>query len=388
MTRRALGGAPAVRRPRAKPEDLPFPTAAQMDLLKAAVLPAEHAAPAWQRWKARGLQLQTVEDASHRMFSPLWVNRDAAAIGPEDRPLLKGVYRAALANNAVVLASALDATQILTDAGIPVLFFKGAAMIATAPNRLGLRRTADGDVLIPESDAVRAVALLTAAGFPPKDGYQAGPLIGILHAWTCTGPNDSELDVHWSAFKTPGDDRVMFDTARAATLLGRPVLIPSATEMLIISVANGFSRAPASPLRWIADALLVLQTDADAIQWETLVQRARRPGLTLGLTAGLEFLAREFGAPVPPTVLAELRRLPVSWQERSAHWAAVNTVPRKVETLLHEAAKHRARRLHYSTGVPRDLLGHLAQSTGAMSGKRRDVFERAAVRFLMPIFRS
>ncbi len=252
MTRRALRGAPAVRRPRAKPEQLPFPTAAQMDLLKAALLPAEHAAPAWRRWKARGVQLRTADAASYRIFSPLWANRDAAAVGAEDRPLLKGVYRAALANNAVVLASALDATQILAEAGIPVVFFKGAAMIAIASDGLGLRRIADVDVLIAETDVVRSVALLTAAGLRPKPGYEAGPLIGINHAWACTGPNDSELDVHWWAFKTAGDDRVVFETAREATLLGRPVLIPSATETLVTAVANGFARHPASPLRWIA----------------------------------------------------------------------------------------------------------------------------------------
>jgi hypothetical protein len=36
-----------IRRERPGPEQLPFPTEAQLDLLKAALLPAEHAAPAW-----------------------------------------------------------------------------------------------------------------------------------------------------------------------------------------------------------------------------------------------------------------------------------------------------------------------------------------------------
>jgi len=90
---------------------------------------------------------------------------------------------------------------------------------------------------------------------------------------------------------------------------------------------------------------------------------------------------------VPPTVLRELRRLPVSWRERGSHWAAVNAVPSKVATLLCEAEKHRARRLRYPTGAPKDFLGHLAQATGAKSGKRRDVFERHAVRFLQGLVR-
>jgi hypothetical protein len=47
-----------------------------------------------------------------------------------------------LANNAVRLAEALDDSRLLAGAGIPVLFIKGAALIA-ATGRLGLRRNVD-----------------------------------------------------------------------------------------------------------------------------------------------------------------------------------------------------------------------------------------------------
>lgn len=382
MTRRALRGEPVARRPRIQPEDLPFPTAAQLDLLKAALLPPEQAEPAWRRWKGRGIQLEYVDEASGRLFSQLWANRAAAGIDAEDLPLLKGVYRQALAKNAVVLASALGATRVLIEAGIPVLFFKGAAMIAIAPDRLGLRRIVDVDVLIPEDDAARAVALLTAAGYEAKTGYEAGPPVGAFHAWACQDSHGSELDVHWWAYKTAGDDRAMFATARTATLLGLPVLIPSATDSLVTVVANGVGgRPPASPMRWIADAMLLFELDRDAIEWDVVLQRARRPGLSLSLCAGLDYLAREFGAQIPSQVLTELHRLPVSWRECGAHWAAVNG-PRVGAGLMYQLEQHRTRRLRYPTGVPWDFLGHLAQATGAKSGKRRDVFERHGVRFL------
>jgi hypothetical protein len=160
------------------------------------------------------------------------------------------------------------------------------------------------------------------------------------------------------------------------------VLIPSTTDSLVTAVGNGVGgRPPASPLRWIADAMLLFEIDRDAIEWDVVLQRARRPGLALSLRAGLDYLALEFGAPVPSQVLTELHRLPVSWRERGAHWAAVNG-PRVGAGLLYQLEQHRARRLHYPTGVPWDFLGHLGQATGARSGKRRDVFERHGVRFL------
>lgn len=317
-------------RNRLGPEELPFPTAAQLDLLTAALLPADQAAPAWRRWKARGLELETVERDSIRMFSQLWNNRDAAGIGAEDLPLLKGVYRHVLASNAGVLADALDAAQLLNAAGIPALLIKGAALIART-GRLGLRLIDDVDLLIPEIDAQRAVELLTASGYVD----QAAPglsRIGFYHSWDCRGPRGSALDVHWWAFKTPGDDQCMFDTARETALLERQVLIPSATESLISAVGNGFSRRPAAPMRWIADALLIFDIDGEGIEWDVLLERARRPGLTLSLMAGLGFLARTFGAPVPVDVLDQLRRRPVPWRERAAHWVAVE--PRSFGTEL------------------------------------------------------
>lgn len=387
MTRRALRSPPPVRRPRTSPEQRPFPTEAQLDLLKAAILPAKHAALAWRRWKLRGIPLFEVDDASGRLFSQLWTNRSAAAISGEDLPLLKGVYRQALASNAVTLNSALATTQPLIETGIPVVFIKGAAMIAAAGGRLGLRRIVDVDVIVPEAEAQRAVAVLKAAGYREKCPTGLPPAFETHHAWTCIATNGSELDVHWWAFKTPGDDQSVFETARPATLLGHPVLVPSTTEILVMTVAGAFIGAPPdSPLRWIADAMMLFELEGDHIEWDVLLKRAWRPGLTLGLLAGLEFLAREFGAPVPPYVLADLRRRPVTLRERGAHWAACHD-PRVGLRLIHHLELHRTRRLRDPSGVPRDFLGHLAQSTGARTGKRRDVFERHGVLVVRRIIR-
>ena len=360
-------------RQRFDPEELPFPTDAQRDLLKAALLPAQHAAPAWQRWKARGIPLQSVYGPTTRLFPQLWANRDAAGIGAEDVPLLKGVYRQTLADNAVKIRAALNATSLIVEAGIPVLFTKGAAMIAIAGGRLGLRPFADVDVLVPEPDAERAVALLADAGH----GSRIDPaVVGLNHSWESADKNGIELDVHWWAFKTAGDDSGVFEAARPATLLGEPVLLPCATDCLVIAVANAFFPDQGSPLRWITDSMLLFGVSGEQIDWELLLERARRPGLTLGLAAGLSFLAREFHAPVPAHVIDELRRRPVSWQEHAAHWAALHRPPVGVYYISH-FLRHHERRRHADTGLPRDLLWHLAQVTRGPGGRRRDLLRAA-----------
>lgn len=357
------------------PEYLPFPTETQLDLLKAALLPAEQAATAWRRWKARRLQFETLDQPSGRMLTQVWANRDAAAISAKDRAVLKRLYHRTLASNAAELSGALEIIPLLVDAGIPVLIFKGADLIAIYPEHLGLRPISDVDVLIPEADGEHAIALLTGAGCEVKGGHGMGPF-GVHHSRPYECPNGSALDVHRWAFKTGGDDRSMFKTAREATLLGHPVLIPSATECLVTAIATAFSGLGlGAPMKWIADAMLLFEIEGDAIEWDILLERARRPGLTLGLTAGLDLLAREFGAPVPADVLTELRRRKVSWRERGAYWARINDPPWVLNGLLFHLEQHRTQRLNYEAGVPRDFLGYLAQSPRVRTGKRRDVFK-------------
>ncbi|MBB3748115.1 hypothetical protein FHT44_000576 [Mycolicibacterium sp. BK634] len=371
--RSALARLASLDLPKVSPHDLPFPTAAQLDLAKAAILGADAAAPAWRRWKARGLALEAVDEASGRLFSQLWINHEAAGIGDDDLALLKGVYRQTLAHNAVTLAAGLEMSQPLAAAGIPMVFIKGAAMIAMAGGRIGLRRTNDVDVLIPEADAARAMAIMRGAGY--QSTLQVDhTAIGAQHAVGFRGAAGVEIDLHWWAFKVAGDDRAVFETACPATLLGRGVLVPSPTECLVGAVGGAFSCGwSGSPLRWIADAMLLLENST--IDWDYVVQRAARPGLTLALADGLGFLVREFAAPIPSRVVAELRRRPVGWRERGNHWAVCDG-RRPGRVLLYHLEQHRARRLRYPADVPWDLLGHLAQVTGKKSGRRRDVVQR------------
>lgn len=360
---------------RVPPEELPFPTDAQLDLLKAALLPADQAAPSWRRWKSRGLDIQTIDRPSVRMLPQLWTNREAAAIGEEDLPIFKGIYRQALALNAIRLAAALDVVRSLDEAGIPALFIKGAAIIAMAGERLGLRPMDDVDILVPEADAERAIGVLIACGFQSK---AANPGIGIVHACQFAGPHESAIDLHWRALKTAGDDSIVFHTAREATLQGRQVRIPSVTECLLAVFGHAFWGG--APMRWIADAMFLLQIDGEPIDWDLLVERSNRVGLTLSLPAGLEFLAREFGVSVPADVLTELRTRRVHWTERAAYWAAIRG-PR-FAWHINQPANYRARRLHDSTAVPSDLLGHLAQAGGPRTGRRRDLLQYYVQRLL------
>ena len=122
--------------------------------------------------------------------------------------------------------------------------------------------------------------------------------------------------------------------------------------------------------------MLIFEVCGDQIDWQLLLDRARRPGLTLSVAAGLEFLAREFDAPVPVYVIDELRQRPVSWQERATHWAEVRR-PVVGMGLLSQLVRHKARRDYYASGLPRDFLWHVAQIRFGPQARRRDLLRGA-----------
>lgn len=221
---------------------------------------------------------------------------------------------------------------------------------------LGARTLADLDVLVPVDRVAEARAALASAGFEAEDGAQAR-VVDVRHAWSFSNTEGVALDLHWYAYKTPGDDREVFARSRAGELLGRSVAVPAPGELLLQVCVHGVGPWPAS-VRWIADAMALLADDADPIDWRHVVARARAREVTVAAREAFGVLANEIGAPIPRSVLDELRRTPAAWRERAAHRAVVEGWQASFYLSLVEF--HRRARLHGSRHPPPDLLGHFA----------------------------
>ncbi len=342
-------------------EDGAFPTLVQLDLLRAALLPAEHAGPAWRRWRAAGLALERLDDPSRRMLSQMWANRRAAGVEAEDEVLLRGAYQEVWAHNAFAMAAVVPGVRALEAVGIPAVLLKGAALLAVAGDRMGVRRLADADVLVPEARAGDALEVLRRAGFTPV----LPPVPEVRrtrHAWGLSNRRGGDLDLHWWAYKTPGDDAEVFAQARSASLLGEPVQVPAPAELLLLTVVHGLGPHPAA-MRWIGDAMLLLQLEGAVLDWDALVRRARAREVTVAAVAGLGFLARELHAPVPAEALRALGSPPSRRRSRWAHHAAISPSGRGAFYAM-ELESHRRRRRHDPAGTPWDFPGHLAQVVG------------------------
>ncbi len=97
---------------------------------------------------------------------------------------------------------------------------------------------------------------------------------------------------------------------------GLHVLQPSPTNLLLLLVVHGVRWNEETPVRWIPDAVMVLRRRFDAINWSQLVADARSLKVTQRLSLGLQWLVTRYNAPIPATVLAELRAVNPTLTER------------------------------------------------------------------------
>ncbi|MEX1104443.1 MAG: nucleotidyltransferase family protein [Dehalococcoidia bacterium] len=287
-----------------------WPAPAQTDLLRAALLPREEALAAWARWKA-AVDFEEADAASHDL-GPL-VARNLLSLGCEDEllPRLKGVQRRTWYRNRILLHAATGAARHLQEAGIPTMLLKGAPLAHRYYGDISLRPMADVDLLVPTAEATRAADLLMAAGWVPQaPRKRVYDFIRLFHAIGMDDRAGGSVDLHWHVLEeccTAGADREFWDAATDLEIEGTTFKTLHPSDLLLHVCVHGSRGYPAPTLRWIPDALTILQGHGDAFDWDRLVAQAKRRNLTLATSNALEYLVAYFRAPIPETVISRLR---------------------------------------------------------------------------------
>lgn len=198
-------------------------------------------------------------------------------------------------------------------AEIPVVLLKGAALgIALYPDP-ALRQLGDLDVLIRESDKARAAALLTANGFTPlldlADGFREQ--FGSEQCYTRRGKRAATVDLHWNVINRPAYARavdvewfwartldVPYGKQRVTILNWDAQLVHLAEHFVIHHQMRG--------LRWSFDLALLLSLHKNNLEWDAILDAARRFEMLPALNAVLKHIADVWGIAAPDSVRAQL----------------------------------------------------------------------------------
>lgn len=296
------------------------PTGEQLLVLHAALDPAATAATAWRRWRG-AVEFDDVDHGSTRLLPLVYRNLGADAFDAEVAGRLKGLYRRSWSHNQLIFKRAAEAIAVLADAGIETLVTKGASLALLSYGDVGVRPMDDVDVLVPLDRTTEAIEVLSAAGWKP-DHSDPGAWTRVHHSLGFAGADRGEVDLHWFSLWQPASDEPLWAASVPLELAGATTRAPCPADQLLLACVHGTPWSPLPPFRWIADAVTVIRSAGEQLDWKRLVAEAERRRVTVASAAALDYLSDEFGAPVPPAVRASLRAAPATRHERAAFRAA------------------------------------------------------------------
>jgi hypothetical protein len=322
-----------------------WPTPEQGLLLKAALLRGKEATEAWQEWRSR-VNIQILDRGSLRLLPLLYRNLHMHGI---DDPLMnkfKGIYRFTWYKNQMLFQTMKAPLLSFHRAGIRTLLFKGAALILLYYRDLGLRPMDDFDVLVPTERAFQTIHLLQRLGWRPLRTVPDSAQWSFLFA--CHGtPFEDEagrnVDLHWHLLDECTGEKADEDFWAAATATefekSSVYVLNPADELLNICV-HGARWNDVPPLRWAADAMMILDRSKSSLDWHRLTAQVEQRRLVLPLRAALHYLRDEMGAPVPPQTLETLDQMRASRLEQS-HFEALIRPHRPVRRLRRHYLNYR-----------------------------------------------
>lgn len=339
------------------------PTVEQELLLRAALHEGPDAIAAWEAWRQR-MTLDDSDYPSHRLL-PL-VYRNLAALGYEDPDLgrMRGYLRRTLYANHVLFAAAAGEIAALNAVGIDTLVLKGAPLALLHYDSVGLRPMADVDVLVPNDRALDAIAHLRGRGWSPVETERPEERLLLRHSVGFRNADGGSIDLHWHAVLQPARDDELWASAVTFELAGVSTRTPCATDSLLLVIVHALMHWGAlGGIRWVPDAVTLLRSPREAIDWDRLVAEARRRRVTVAARAGLAYLDGLVGS-VPEGVLPALAASRATPLERLAFRAAGVAGSQAAHAVLLADRHARLRRLRTPYGRTPDLLDYLARSLG------------------------
>jgi hypothetical protein len=255
----------------------------------------------------------------HRVFGLVFRGLRKAGVALPPQIALE-LEQATSAQTRQTMSFALESVRLqrlFRDARIPIVFLKGAALTMLAYGDFSLRHAKDIDLIITQSDAAEAGALLTRAGYTPRFRLETLPPqqheLWLRHSkgmeWF--RPEKSvELELHWRLTDMPGTSLGnTLPPAESCQLVSVGGAIPLTTLdrdpllafLAIHGASHGWSR-----LKWLADVYALLPTTHPA-EIEPLFRRVTQLGARRPFGQALLLCQDLLGLTLPPRLNAELR---------------------------------------------------------------------------------
>lgn len=289
-------------------------------LLRACLCTNDDAISAFRDWKRLERPEEVHNEAHFRLFPLLYAN--LSGLGFDD-PLMVKLKNARMRSWGEAQKRTRHAEEVLSafaEAHVPALVTKGMALASCYYANAALRPMADMDMVVQPSDIVRAQAILADLGWSGEDIASQGDTVMRdrlmrRHAIAYRKDGAADLDLHLMPMHECYDTRLrdwFWQAAEPAAIGRAECLRPGPEHLLVHVITHGMRPNEFNPLRWIADATMILRERSDTIDWEIVYRYASKARVIRRLYLGFEELECVFGKAVTP----ERPRMHVSYLER------------------------------------------------------------------------
>jgi hypothetical protein len=240
------------------------------------------------------------------------------AVPPECFQRLHDYFHSNCLGNLRLTAELLELLKQFEARAIPVLCYKGAALVALAYHNLALRQFADVDLLVRQQDVSRAQDLLVARGYRPRVRLTPGQewVYGRFEIARAFIHDESAglVELHWELlpryFSLSLDPEDVWGRLHAAALDGHalPTLTP---EVALLFLCVHGAKHCWSRLGWICDVACTIGAHP-RIDWPWVLEAARRRGCRRMLLLGLLLVRDLLGLALPEAVRDPVQVDPVA----------------------------------------------------------------------------
>ena len=297
-------------------------------LLQASLCDGDDAVAAFRRWRSLTDFEGNHDQGQFRMLPLLHANMSRLKVQDPVMPRLQGVHRYAWCDARRREYLAVRAISALQANGIACMALKGLALGKAYYEDAALRPMQDIDLLIRIEDIQNTLKCLAAEGWQyPECGLEGGTWRRKMKLGTDKGlhlkhPDGAEIDLHWYPFHEGMSQRVSdrFWKNAVPMQVGQLTLLrPCAADLLLHVVIHGLRCNVVAPLRWAADATMVIRREHDAIDWDELDQFAASIKVRSRFYFGLRLLQQASIIDLP----ANVRAVTPTWIERFESYAYV-----------------------------------------------------------------
>ena len=255
---------------------------------------------------------------AHRLFPLLfwhWKRSLRLDFPAEIAQQLDDRFRANVARSLLLVRELADIVDLFGRHGIPVVPFKGPALAESLYGNPALRECVDLDILIRRGDVPEAIRTLVSAGYAdgkPLTPAQQNTFLSTQYEYPFLSPSGILVELQWRIvpryFSLALSEEQYWSRIQPLTLCGREINSLSCEDLLLLLCVHG-GKHGWEKLIWLADVAELVGSNPQ-LDWEHVLDQARRAGGLRMLLLGVVLANRLLGTTIPPGLEPSLTRDP------------------------------------------------------------------------------